>query len=54
MLTIGIVLNFTEFCWLLFSPAVYALLFFIAVTCGFYAFQSGAGPLGAMVFGLCR
>jgi len=35
-------------CWLLFSLAVYALPFFIAVTVGYYAFENGAGPVGAI------
>jgi len=39
-------------CWLLFSLAVYALPFFVAVTVGYYAFENGAGPIGAIVVAL--
>ena len=39
-------------CWLLFSLAVYALPFFVAVTVGYYAFESGAGPIGAIAVAL--
>lgn len=35
-------------CWLLFSLAVYALPFFVAVTVGHYAFENGAGPIGTI------
>lgn len=35
-------------CWLLFSLAVYALPFFIAVTIGYFAFENGAGLIGAI------
>jgi hypothetical protein len=36
-------------CWLLFTLAVYALPFFIAVTAGLWAYHSGAGALGAVI-----
>ncbi len=39
-------------CWLLFSLAVYALPFFVAVTVGYYAFENGAGPIGAIAIAL--
>ena len=39
-------------CWLLFSLAVYALPFFVAVTVGYYSFENGAGPIGAIVVAL--
>ncbi|RKQ89616.1 hypothetical protein [Maricaulis maris] len=39
-------------CWLLFSLAVYALPFFVAVTLGYYAFENGAGPIGAVAVAL--
>lgn len=39
-------------CWLLFSLAVYALPFFVAVTVGHYAFENGAGPIGAIAVAL--
>lgn len=55
MLAFGIVLNLAGlgfFCWLLFKLAVHALPFFVAVTVGFAAFQSGAGPTGAILLAL--
>lgn len=39
-------------CWLLFTLAVYALPFFAAVWAGMLAYESGAGPLGAIAIGL--
>ena len=39
-------------CWLLFSLAIYALPFFVAVTVGYYAFENGAGPIGAIAVAL--
>ncbi|GLK51720.1 MULTISPECIES: hypothetical protein [Alphaproteobacteria] len=39
-------------CWLLFSLAVYALPFFVAITAGYYAFESGAGPIGTVAVAL--
>ncbi|QPC42740.1 hypothetical protein HW532_08535 [Kaustia mangrovi] len=39
-------------CWLLFNLAVYALPFFVAITVGYYAFENGAGPLGAIALAL--
>ena len=39
-------------CWLLFSLAVYALPFFVAVTVGYYAFENGAGPIIAIAVAL--
>lgn len=39
-------------CWLLFSLAVYALPFFVAVTVGYYAVENGAGPIGAIALAL--
>ena len=41
-------------CWLLFSLAVYALPFFVAVTVGYYAFENGAGTDDANAFFLNR
>ncbi len=52
MIAIGIILNLVGlgiFCWLLFTLAVYALPFFVGVTAELYAYQTGAGPLGAAV-----
>ena len=34
-------------CWILFTLAVYALPFFVAVSAGMFAYQTGAGALGA-------
>jgi hypothetical protein len=50
MLALGLALNAVGiglFCWLIFTLAVYALPFFVAVSTGMIAFHSGAGILGA-------
>ncbi len=50
MLALGLVLNAVGlglFCWLIFTLAVYALPFFVAINAGIWAFHSGAGLLGA-------
>ena len=55
MLALGLVLNTVGiglFCWLIFTLAVYALPFFVAVSTGIMAFQSGAGILGAPLVGI--
>jgi len=55
MLALGLVLNTVGiglFCWLIFTLAVYALPFFIAVSAGMMAFHSGAGVLGAPLVGI--
>ena len=39
-------------CWLLFSLAVYALPYFVAVTVSYYAFENGAGPIVAIAVAL--
>lgn len=55
MIAIGIVLNLVGlgvFCWLLFTLAVYALPFFVAVTAGLFAYHNGAGSLGAITLAL--
>ncbi|MBR1160600.1 hypothetical protein [Bradyrhizobium elkanii] len=52
MLAIGLVLNTLGiglFCWAIFALAVYALPFFVALSIGMIAFQSGAGIVGALV-----
>ncbi|OMI06333.1 hypothetical protein BSN85_22970 [Bradyrhizobium brasilense] len=52
MLAIGLVLNTLGiglFCWAIFTLAVYALPFFVALTIGMTTFQSGAGLLGALL-----
>src|SRR6476660_6349271 len=54
MLVIGVLLNIVGlgiFCWALFALATHALPFFIGLTVGFYSFQAGAGPFGAIVVG---
>lgn len=55
MLALGIVLNIIGlgfFCWVLFTLAIYALPFFIGMTVGLYAHESGTGPLGALGLGI--
>lgn len=55
MLALGLVLNTVGiglFCWLIFALAVYALPFFVAVSLGMMAFQSGAGIVGALLVGM--
>ena len=49
MLALGLVLNTVGigvFCWLIYTLAVYALPFFVAINAGIWAFHSGAGVLG--------
>ena len=49
MLALGLLLNtfgLGLFCWLIFTLAVYALPFFVAMNAGFWAYHSGAGVLG--------
>ena len=49
MLALGLLLNTVGiglFCWLVFSLAVYALPFFVAINAGIWAYHSGAGVLG--------
>lgn len=55
MIIIGILLNIAGLgllCWAMFRLAVYALPFFVGMTAGLYAFQTGAGPLGAIIVGI--
>lgn len=55
LLALGIVLNIVGrgfFCWVLFTLAIYALPFFVGMTVGLYAHQSGTGPLGVLGFGI--
>jgi hypothetical protein len=50
MLALGLLLNFAGiglFCWLIFTLAVYALPFFVALNVFMMAIHSGAGVLGA-------
>jgi hypothetical protein len=54
MLAIGLVLNTLGiglFCWAIFALAVYALPFFVALSIGMTAFQSGTGLIGALLIG---
>jgi hypothetical protein len=49
MLAFGLLLNIAGigvFCWLIFTLAVYALPFFVAINAGTWAFHNGAGLLG--------
>ena len=50
MFALGLLLNIAGigvFCWLIFTLAVYALPFFVAMNAGLWAFHSGAGVFGA-------
>jgi hypothetical protein len=52
MLALGLLLNTVGiglFCWLIFTLAVYALPFFVAINAGIWAFHSGAGVLGTQL-----
>ena len=54
MIIIGILLNIAGLgvvCWALFTLAVYALPFFVGMTAGMYTYQTGIGPIGAIVVG---
>jgi hypothetical protein len=55
MLALGLVLNTVGiglFCWLIFTLAVYALPFFVAVNAGMLAFHRGTGVVGASIVGI--
>jgi hypothetical protein len=55
MLALGLLLNTVGiglFCWLIFTLAVYAFPFLIAVNAGMMAFHGGAGILGAPLVGI--
>ncbi|WP_026202107.1 hypothetical protein [Bradyrhizobium sp. WSM2793] len=52
MLALGLVLNTLGiglFCWAIFTLAVYALPFFVALSIAMTAFHSGAGLIGALL-----
>ena len=52
MLALGLVLHTLGiglFCWAIFALAVYALPFFVALSIGMTAFQSGAGLIGTLL-----
>ena len=54
MIILGIVLSFVVFaylCWLLFTLAVHALPFFVGATAGLAVYQSGLGPIAAILAG---
>ena len=54
MIFLGIILCIAAigfFCWLLFTLAVFALPLFAGVTAGGWAYQTGAGWLGAILIG---
>ena len=54
MIIFGILLSIVAIgflCWLLFTLAVFALPFFVGVTTGMWAFNSGAGWFGAIIVG---
>ncbi|MCL8385062.1 hypothetical protein [Xanthobacter aminoxidans] len=55
MIFLGIPLGLAAialFCWLLFTLAVFALPFFVAVSAGTWAYHAGGGWLGAIVVAL--
>jgi hypothetical protein len=55
MVIIGIVLSVFGigfFCWLLFTLAVYALPFFVAMTVGLAAYHGNFGVVGALLVGV--
>ena len=54
MIILGILLCMVAvgfLCWLLFTLAIFALPFLVGVTTGMWAFNSGAGWLGAILIG---
>jgi hypothetical protein len=54
MIIIGVLLSIAAIsfvCWLLFTLAVFALPFFAGVTAGMWAYDTGAGWLGAIIVG---
>lgn len=54
MIFIGILASITAIgglCWLLFTLAVFALPFFAGASAGTWAYQTGAGWLGAIIDG---
>lgn len=55
MFAIGLILNIFgigQFCWLVFTLAVYALPFFVGLTAGMAAFHDGAGIPAVFLLGL--
>jgi hypothetical protein len=55
MLALGLLINTVGiglFCWLIFTLAVYALPFSVALSAGTMAFDGGAGVIGAPIVGI--
>jgi len=55
MIIVGLILSVFGIgflCWLLFTLAVYALPFYVAMIAGLAAYHSGAGAIGAFLVGL--
>lgn len=55
MIFLGIILSIAAivfFCWLLFTLAVFALPFFVGVNTASWAYNTGAGWLGALIVAL--
>jgi hypothetical protein len=57
MIIIGVLLNVVGlgvFCWALFALAIHALPFFVGIAAAIYTYQTGAGPLGAIIVASLR
>lgn len=55
MIIIGIlatIVGIGFLCWLLFTLAVYALPFFVGVSAGMFAYNTGGGPIGPLAGGI--
>jgi hypothetical protein len=52
MIIIAAIFLIGLFCWMLFNLAVYALPFFVALTAGMFAYDTGAGAIGAIAVAL--
>jgi hypothetical protein len=52
MFVIALLAVIGTLCWLLFNLTVYAVPTFAGVSLGFFAHQTGAGPISAAVIGL--
>lgn len=54
MIIIGVLLNIVGLgvlCWALLALAIHALPFFVGATVAIFAYQTGAGPFGAVIIG---
>ena len=52
MIIIGVLLNVVGLgvlCWALFALAIHALPFFVGMAAAIYTYQTGVGPLGAII-----